>query len=77
MRLPFIVDVNPRLIVQELTRQETQDFICGIDMEIAEASFTEKLIIRLIESIECDLSPEEWEPYENLLKSIVDSPRKN
>jgi hypothetical protein len=53
-----------------MTRQEIQDFICGIDMEIAEVSFTEKLIIRLIKSIESDLSSEEWKPYQELLKAI-------
>lgn len=70
MRLPLVVDINPRLIIQEMTRQEIQDFICGIDMEIAEVSFTEKLIIRLIKSIESDLSSEEWKPYQELLKAI-------
>jgi hypothetical protein len=53
-----------------MTRQEIQDFICGIDMEIAEVGFTEKLIIRLIKSIESDLSSEEWKPYQELLKAI-------
>lgn len=77
MRLPITIDVNPRLVIREMTRQEIQDFICEIDMEIAEVSFTEKLIVRLIESIENDLSFEEWKPYEKLLKSIVDSPSKN
>lgn len=73
MKLTTVVEYSIADVVQSNSRKEIQDFICELDLQIAELSFTENLIIRLIKSIKSDLSPEEWEPYQKLLEAIEPS----
>lgn len=69
VKLRAMVEIEPFELISELTRDETMDFICAIDLSYSDVGFTDKLIMRLIRSIKNDLSSEEWEPYQKFLDS--------
>lgn len=68
--MTYSFNITPAKLWEHFTKDELFDLILGIDLEIAEVDFTEKLVIELIKSMKCDLSEKEWEPYDTLLKQI-------
>lgn len=64
------VDLNPEEIVYNLDRDELLEFIKQLDIAVHDVDFTEKLIIVLINSLKCDLSEDEWIPYQQLLTKL-------
>ena len=70
MKLITHVDISPQTIKQAFLKREVLEFILQLDLEYSEVDFTENLIIELIKTLQCDLSEEEWKPYQQLLDSV-------
>jgi len=66
------VEISPMTIVNDFSREEALDFICAIDLAHADVGFTEKLIIKLVESIKSDLVfSDEWEDFKASINSTM------
>jgi len=70
MKLTTQIEIDVANIVRAYPRKEVLEFILQLDLEYAEVDFTENLIIELIKTLQCDLSEEEWKPYQQLLDSV-------
>jgi hypothetical protein len=70
IKLRVVAEVEPMDILQELSYEEAEDFICAIDLAFADVGFTENVIKKLINSMKDDLSEDEWKPYAELLSKI-------
>lgn len=70
MKLITHVEISPQTIKQAFLKKEVLEFILQLDLEYAEVDFTENLIVELIKTLQCDLSEEEWKPYQQLLDSV-------
>lgn len=61
MRISFDIPLEDLAdTFMELGRSDTLDFICQLDLSIADAGFTEALIKRLVTSIRGDMSEEDF-----------------
>ena len=70
IKLRVVAEIEPMDILQELSYEEAEDFICAVDLAFADVGFTENVIKKLIKSMKDDLSEEEWKPYAELLNNI-------
>jgi hypothetical protein len=61
MRIAFDIPLEDLAdTFMELGHSDTIDFICQLDLSVADAGFTEALIKRLVTSIRSDLSAEDF-----------------
>lgn len=70
MKLTTQIEIDVANIVRAYPRKEVLEFILQLDLEYGEVDFTENLIVELIKTLQCDLSEEEWKPYQQLLDSV-------
>ena len=70
MKLTTQIEIDVANIVRAYPRKEVLEFILQLDLEYAEVDFTENLIVELIKTLQCDLSEDEWVPYQQLLDSV-------
>ncbi len=70
IKLRVVAEIEPMDILQQMSYEEGEDFICAIDLAFADVGFTENVIKKLIKSIKDDLSKDEWKPYAELLSKI-------
>ena len=70
MKIPLVINLDPRGLKNQLSKDEMLDFICEMDLSYAEVDFTTNLIGRLVESVKGDLIS--GSEKEELLREIRD-----
>lgn len=60
MTLPVDLNILGEAMAEHMSRGEVEDFICALDLSIADAEFTESLVLKLLKSLSGDLEGSEW-----------------
>jgi hypothetical protein len=68
--LSVSVDDLIEQMIERGDREELEGFIATLDLEVADAGFTEGLITRLCKSLRSDYSPDEWDAFTKELANL-------
>jgi hypothetical protein len=74
MKIELPVEITPENVYRGLSREELLDFIHELDIRVAEMDFTLRLITLLINSIQNDMTGEEYHTFIDQFKLTLIKP---